>query len=269
MPDVYATIENAGREVQDRLADVLELRAADAQQRAMTETYIGDLELAAGARVLEIGCGTGAVARILARRPEVEEVVGVDPSPVFVGRARELSQETSNLAFELGDGRELGFGDCSFDAVVLHTVLCHVPGPERVLEEARRVVRDGGRLGLFDGDYATTTVALDARDPLQACAQATIEALVHDPWLARRLRRLVSDAGWQVGAMRSHGYLETEEPGYTLTLVDRGADALVAAGGLGQSVADALKQEARRRARADQFFGHIAYVSLIATALAP
>ena len=87
MPDVYASIESAEEAVQQRLAEVLELRAADAGQQAMLEDYLGELPLPEGARVLEVGCGTGAVARTLAVRPGVGEVVGLDPSPVFVERA--------------------------------------------------------------------------------------------------------------------------------------------------------------------------------------
>jgi ubiquinone/menaquinone biosynthesis C-methylase UbiE len=60
MADIYATIDQADLAVQERLADVLELRAADLQQRAMLDTYLDDLPLASGSRVLEIGCGTGA-----------------------------------------------------------------------------------------------------------------------------------------------------------------------------------------------------------------
>ena len=139
-----------------------------------------------------------------------------------------------------------------------------MPGPERVLAEAFRLVGSGGRLAIFDGDYATTTVAQHESDPLPACADASIEALVFDAWLARRLRRPVCEAGWRVTGMRSHGYVETADPGYSLTLVDRGADALVAAGKIGEQTGDALRAEARRRVEADEFFGHIAYVSLIA-----
>ena len=62
MPDVYASIESADEAVQERLAEVLELRAADAAQQAMLEDYLADLPLPDGARVLEVGCGTGAVA---------------------------------------------------------------------------------------------------------------------------------------------------------------------------------------------------------------
>jgi ubiquinone/menaquinone biosynthesis C-methylase UbiE len=262
MPDVYATIADAESTVQERLADVLELRAADPAQQAMLDAYLADLPLDGGARVLEIGCGTGAVSRRLASR--AGSVVGMDPSPVFVERARRLAAGLDGVSFVQGDGRSAPFGDASFDAVVCHTVLCHVPGPEQVLAEARRLTAAGGRLAVFDGDYATTTVAIGDRDPLQACAEASIEALVHDRWLVRRLPVLVAAAGWEVERFRSHGYVETTEPGYTLTLVDRGADALAAAGRIGQAAADALKAEARRRAGAGEFFGHIAYASLVA-----
>jgi len=263
MPDVYASIENADEAVQERLADVLELRAADAGQRAMLEDYLADLALPDGARVLEVGCGTGAVARTLAVRPGVGEVVGLDPSPVFVQRARQIAAGVDNLSYVVGRGTALPFDDGAFDAVVFHTVLSHIPEAGAALAEAARVTAAGGGLAAFDGDYATTTVALGDRDPLQACVDAAMEALVHDRYLVRRLGTLVRAAGWEVVRLRSHGYVESEDPGYMLTLVDRGADTLVTAGRLGEDAADALKAEARRRVAAGEFFGHIAYASLI------
>jgi ubiquinone/menaquinone biosynthesis C-methylase UbiE len=264
MADVYATIEEADEAVQVQLADVLELRAADLQQRAMLEDYLADLPLPAGAHVLEIGCGTGAVARALAARPGVGEVIGIDPSPVFVERARLRAEDVPNLSFVAGDGRELPFDDGSFDAVVCHTSLCHIPTPDRVLAEARRVIAPGGWLAVFDGDYATSTVALYDHDPLQACVDAAMDALVHDRWLVRRLPALVREAGFDVVRVRSHGYAETAKPHYMLTIVDRGADVLVASDRLGTSAAESLKTEARRRAGNGRFFGHIAYASVIA-----
>jgi len=263
MPDVYASIESADEAVQERLAEVLELRAADAGQQAMLEDYLADLALPDGARVLEVGCGTGAVARTLAVRPGVGEVVGLDPSPVFVQRARQIAAGVDNLSYVVGRGTALPFDDGAFDAVVFHTVLSHIPEAGAALAEAARVTAAGGGLAAFDGDYATTTVALGDRDPLQACVDAAMEALVHDRYLVRRLGTLVRAAGWEVVRLRSHGYVESEDPGYMLTLVDRGADTLVTAGRLGEDAADALKAEARRRVAAGEFFGHIAYASLI------
>jgi ubiquinone/menaquinone biosynthesis C-methylase UbiE len=263
MPDVYASIETADEAVQERLADVLELRAADAAQHAMLEDYLGDLPLPDGARVLEVGCGTGAVARTLAVLPGVGEVVGLDPSRVFVERARQIAAGVSNLSYVVGGGTSLPFDDGAFDAVVFHTVLSHIPDVGAALAEAARVTAAGGALAAFDGDYATTTVATGDHDPLQACVDAAVGALVHDRYLVRRLGPLVRAAGWEVVRLRSHGYVESEDPVYMLTLVDRGADTLVGAGRLGEPAADALKAEARRRVAAGEFFGHIAYASLI------
>ena len=110
MPDVYASIETADEAVQERLAEVLELRAADAAQQAMLEDYLRDLPLPDGARVLEVGCGTGAVARTLAARPGVGEVVGLDPSPVFVQRAREIAVGVGKLSYLVGGGTHPGSG---------------------------------------------------------------------------------------------------------------------------------------------------------------
>jgi SAM-dependent methyltransferase len=262
VPDVYATITEADPAVVEQLADILELRAADPQQRELRDAYLGELPLD-GTRVLEVGCGTGAVTRDLAARPGVAEAIGVDPSPVLLARARELG---GGVSYVEGDGRGLPLEDASVDLVVLHTTLCHIPGPERALAEASRVLRPGGRLAVFDGDYATVTMATGPFDPLQACADAVVDFLVHDPYLVRSLPRLAVGAGFEVERLRGHSYVEAPSSGgYMLTLAERGAAILADAGRISRATADALAAEARRRSDEGVFFGHIAYASLVAT----
>jgi SAM-dependent methyltransferase len=194
----------------------------------------------------------------------IREVVGIDPSPVFVEKARELAQEFAQVSFRTGDARALELPDSSFDLVVFHTVLCHIPEPERALREARRVLRPGGWLAIFDGDYPTASVAIGAFDPLQSTVAAMIASYVHNPWLTRRLRSVLSGMGFVITSLRGHGYVQTEKPAYMLTLVDRGADLLV--GTIGVDQAEALKAEARRRVSAGEFFGQISFLSVIARA---
>jgi ubiquinone/menaquinone biosynthesis C-methylase UbiE len=263
MADVYATIAQADQELQERLAGVLELRAADPQQRTMLEEYTAELQLPEAAELLEVGCGTGAICRFLTTLPGVGHVTGVDPSPLFVERARELAGDLP-ADFATGDGRELEFDDESFDAVVFHTSLCHVPECERALAEAHRVLRPGGRLAVFDGDYATMTLAIDASDPLQSCAEAVLDMLVHDPWLMRRIAPLLDRAGFDDLRVRGHAYTSVAGTDYFLALVDRGADALGAGGTVRPGIAAALKDEARTRVEQGTFFGHISYVSVLA-----
>lgn len=100
-------------------------------------------------------------------------------------------------------------------------------------------------------------------DPLQPGAQAWVASRVHDPWLVRHLPGLLDQAGFALMRQRSFGYAETSDARYMPTIVDRGADALVAADDLGAEAATALKAEARRRAATGEFFGDIAYASLV------
>lgn len=265
MPDVYTNVTTAPPPVLDALMAALELRAADPQLRAMLTMYLTDAALPRGARVLEVGSGTGAVTRIVATWPGVSAAVGVDPSPVFVTRARELACELPQVTFETADARSLPFAKASFEAVVFHTTLCHVPEPEKALDEAVRVLRPGGCIAVFDGDYASATLATRAGDGLEQCADGFRERFVHDPWLVRRLPGVLRAAGLHVDSIRSHGYVETLTPGFMLaSWVDLGADALVASGHTDAHTAAELKAEARRRVAAGEYYGHIAYLSLVA-----
>jgi len=101
-------------------------------------------------------------------------------------------------------------------------------------------------------------------DPLQSTAEAMMENFVQNLWLTRRLPKQLGVTGFTVSSMQSHGYTQTAEPSYMLTIVDRGADLLAAAGRVSSEQADELKQEARRRIESREFFGHISFLSIIA-----
>ena len=92
MPDVYNTITTAEPSMIQRIAIALEVRAADRQQQRMLESYLHEIQFPPAAKVVEVGCGTGPVARRLATWPNVAEVIGLDPSSVFIAKARRLGQ---------------------------------------------------------------------------------------------------------------------------------------------------------------------------------
>lgn len=261
MPDVWATVADLDATTQERLAGVLETRGADPKQQEMRHAFLAGIDLPAPADVLEVGCGTGVLTRVLAALPQVRTVVGVDLAETLVDKARELAP---GLRFEQADARSLPFADASFDVVVFDSTLSHVPEPERALDEALRVLRPGGLLAAFDGDYATTTVALAEHDPLQTCVAAMMANSVTDRRIMRRLPALLRERGFEVAHTGSHGFVESGDGGYMLTVIDRGTDMLQASGTIDEDLAVALKAEARRRAAAGRFFGHIAYASVIA-----
>lgn len=264
MPDVWTAVRDLDEAMQERLADVLEKRGADAQQQAMRRAFLQEVPFPKEARVLDVGCGTGVLTRLLARWPNVGAVVGVDPAPGLLDKARAAAAGLPNVSFREGDGRTLPFEDAMFDIVASDSMLSHVPGPERAVQEAFRVLRAGGCLAVFDGDYATATVAVADHDPLQVCVDAMMASSVTDRRIMRRLTGVVAASGFEIASFRSFGFAEIGNDGYMLTVVDRGADLLSGQGHIGKETAAALKEEARRRLRSGSFFGHIAYAGLIA-----
>ncbi len=96
--------------------------------------------------VLEIGCGAGQFARAVRRaRPDLA-IVGCDISATALAAA---SARDGTIRYTRADGERLGFHDGAFGAVVLFDVLEHVPNPDRLLAECRRVLRDGGIFHAF------------------------------------------------------------------------------------------------------------------------
>jgi ubiquinone/menaquinone biosynthesis C-methylase UbiE len=245
----------------------METRAAMPRMRAILDTYLQSIEFQPRASVLEVGCGSGAIAEVLTLKTNGGRVVGTDPSGFFIERAKQLRGGIAGLPFRQEDGKNLSFPDSSFDVVVLHTVLSHIPQPELVLAEAQRVLRPGGWIAAFDGDYATINVSAGPGDPLALCIDSCQSNFIHDIWLGRRLPTLMSGTGFTDLDVRSHTYFETaaEARGssYLLTLIDRGAESLRAAGLIGESLRDALQAEARRRIEEGSFFGRIEFISAV------
>ena len=264
MPDPYASIADTEKSVQERLSNVLELRGADLRQQEMLQSYLSSIAFPQSSKVLEVGCGTGVVSRYIASLKNVASVVGIDPSPVFIEKATTLSKNIAGLSFATGDARSLNFADETFDLVVFHTSLCHVPLPEKALKEAYRVLRRGGILAVFDGDYVSVTVALDDQDPLQLAVNTMVDNFVENKWLIRQLPKVLTNLGLSLKAFRSHGYSAVSDPSYMFTLIDRGVEIMVESGMIGGNQGEALQSEARRRAQAGEFFGHITYISVIA-----
>lgn len=99
-------------------------------------------------RIGDLGCGTGHLAEALA--PHVQRVVAVDASAAMLDAARERLRHSTNVEFRAGELEALPLESGALDAAVLSLVLHYAADPLRVLSEAHRVLRDGGRLLVVD-----------------------------------------------------------------------------------------------------------------------
>ncbi|MEM9067754.1 MAG: metalloregulator ArsR/SmtB family transcription factor [Myxococcota bacterium] len=92
--------------------------------------------------VLDVGCGDGWSARLVA--PRAQRYVGFDKSPKVLEAARRRCQDAENVTFREGDLHALPFDDASFDTLLLFHVLTYAERPSAALAEAARVLRPGG-----------------------------------------------------------------------------------------------------------------------------
>lgn len=106
------------------------------------------LDLRPGDRVLVSGAGTGTDLEYL---PRDVNVTALDITPAMVDRIRTRGARLKRtVRAEVGDAQNLAFEDGTFDAVVLNLIVAVAPDGRRVLEEAHRVVKDGGSVVVFD-----------------------------------------------------------------------------------------------------------------------
>ena len=119
---------------------------------AATAELAAALGPASGARVVDLGSGLGGPARLLAAQRDCH-VTGIDLTAAFVEVATMLSERSAMQAqtvFVQGDVTALPFSDAQFDHAVTQHVAMNVADRAGLYREARRVLRDGGRLAIFD-----------------------------------------------------------------------------------------------------------------------
>ncbi|HTX94401.1 MAG TPA: class I SAM-dependent methyltransferase [Mycobacterium sp.] len=117
--------------------------------KRVQEALIAQAELAGCRRILEIGCGTGNLTIRTKRAYPRLEVIGCDPDPRALDRAR---RKTNAIRFDEGYAERLPYADGEFDRVLSSMMLHHIDDGAKTAAAAEvfRVLRPGGRLHLVD-----------------------------------------------------------------------------------------------------------------------
>ena len=160
-------------------------------------------QLEPGTRLLEVGCGVGAVLAVLGQEFPGVRLTGVDIEPKQLDYARgHLKRAGVEANLLQADALELPFGDESFDHVWMMWFLEHVADPPAVLREARRVLVPGGAITAIEVDYSTCR-AEPSTPALEALFRAMVQGMAASGW---------SDAGTRLpGWLREVGFREVDE----------------------------------------------------------
>lgn len=106
-----------------------------------------------------------------------------------------------------------------FDAVLMHTLLSHVPEPATVLAEAARVLRRSGRLIVFDADHAGTTYAQADYEATRRIDHLLSSAIATHPDICRQMPRYLKAAQFELQEYRADVIAECGRGDYWLSSV--------------------------------------------------
>lgn len=267
--DVYRISDRLDDSTLEVLVTRLEARGKHPRFIAMMNEYFDAMKIESAAAVLDVGCGTGIAARAIAGRKAFGgHIAGIDVSPYLIATATRLAEEeglASAIEFRTGDSQHLDLPDASFDAAIAHTLVSHVEDPLAVLREFARLVKPGGTVGIFDGDYASMTFGSD--DPAQGRAddETIIDAIVTNPRVMRQMPLLLREAGLELTASFSYVLAEIGKADFWAPAIQSFLRLLPKAGAMTESDARAWADAMVERSARGVFFGASNYYSYVAT----
>lgn len=266
--DPFAITDKLDGEILDVIASRLEARGRHPAFAGMLHEYLEAMRIDEAQRVLDLGCGTGLAARAIARRPRFSgTVTGVDLSPRLIEAAARLAAQEGmqeRVAFLTGDTRELELPEASFDAVVAHTLVSHVADPLSVVHVAARLLKPGGMLGIFDGDYASLTFGNADAERGRAADEALIKAVVTSPRAMRQMPRMLRAAGLELVACFPHVLAEVGRAEFWLSGIEVYRRLIPKAGTMTAEEADAWASALVNDAQSGVFFGASNFYSYVA-----
>lgn len=150
-----------------------------------------------GLRVLDFGCGNGAISIGLAKAVAPGELHGIDMEESQIALARSAAEAGghTNATFHLGDLTDLPFEDNFFEVAHCHTVLLHVPDTQAVLDEVKRVLKPGCIISSRERIIASSFLEPSAGDSWGTVANLIVANGGH-PQMGRELKGAFLDAGF-------------------------------------------------------------------------
>ncbi len=174
-----------------RQADRFERRGSSVANREWVRWAASLIELRADRTALDVAGGTGLMGRAVAGGLKDVIVLDLTPDMLEQGRVAAASEGANNVLFMLGDAKHLPFRDGSLKIVMTRFSLHHIPEPQEVIAEMKRVVTVEGQLAVTDIISSDLPPAAAEHNRLERLRDPShVRALT-----GRELEHLLTDAG--------------------------------------------------------------------------
>ena len=236
---------------------LLEARGRTPSQVRLRRRFLRFCRIRPGWHVLEVGTGTGVLARDLVRVVGPRgRVVAVDPSRVFVAAARRLARAhgvDGRIEFRVGDGARLRFAANQFDCALAVTVLLHVTNAGAIVNELARVTKPGGVVGVQDQDLGALVLDHPDRVLTRRILDGVAARTVVDPWSGRTLLGQLVAAGLTRVRLTTDVFQDTTLTPFSRSMLERRADNAVRFGLASRRAASGWLETIERLAKQGRF----------------
>jgi ubiquinone/menaquinone biosynthesis C-methylase UbiE len=210
-----------------------------------------------GAHIIDVGCGTGddvlAMARLVG---EKGRVVGIELNPTLIAEGwKRVAGKNLPVEFMLCDAHKLSFEDNTFDGYRSDRAVQHMDDPVKVLAEAMRVVRSGGKIVISEPDWDTLAIDSDNRDVTRRIIRFISDRVVRHGWLGRQLPGLFKRAGLKDVNVLADTFILTDlKAAERIWLLRRQVESAQKAGAITASEMDEWLGQLEEADRAGRFF---------------
>jgi SAM-dependent methyltransferase len=265
--DPYRYINEVDEQTLEALVKRLEFRGRDPVFVGFRDQYLAKVDWTRVDRILEVGCGTGVVARSLARWTDFHgDIVATDQSHALLKVARQLAEEEGvgqRIQFTEADASSVPLPADSFDLAIAHTIVSHVEDVPAVLRELARLVKSTGKVVIFDGDYASFAFAHPDAGLARSMEDALVAAVIHQPRVMRDLPSMLPACRLRIVDVIPQHFAEVGESTFFVGAAEAYSAVIKKAGLADPADVDRWATDLRVAADRHIFFGSCTYYSYI------
>ena len=268
MSDVFLNIDEQPKESVSIISERLENRSLKGQFYDFTKEYFALMDFDENSKILELGGGTGVIGRnFIEYRNFKGKYVVSDLSKELLNfgekKAKELELDNYLHFKQIDAMSKITHDKGSYDIVIMHTLVSHVPNPAVVIENAKKLLKRNGKIIIFDADYETLLMASGNKELDEIVNAAIKKGCVAQPKVMRLIPKIGNSLKLKLIKYKSNLLFEAGSAEFFYGMGKTLSNAVVKSNQLDKKIADEWLKEIEKAMSENTFFGMCPYITYI------